>query len=101
MALTTTVRLLLQRWSAGTDPFTRTQMDTAFANIEANVALDNQGLLSARPAAAVANRGMYYAATDANDLFRSDGTQWHFIAELISTDIRPDLTDAFLFGVQP
>jgi hypothetical protein len=82
VALSTTVRFLLTRWSAGTDPLTRAQLDTAMANIEANAAMDNQGTFAARPAAAAANRGMYYEATDLGRLYRSDGTTWDFIADV-------------------
>lgn len=48
----------------------------ALANRLAAVgALDSQGTLAARPAAAAAGRGHYYWATEGR-LFRSDGTDW-------------------------
>jgi hypothetical protein len=87
VALSTTLRLALQRWSAGTDPFTRAQMDTAHANIDDLVAMDQQGTLAARPAAAAANRGLYYFATDVNRLYRSNGSVWHHMTDVNQMDL--------------
>lgn len=44
--------------------------------IDAIMATDDQGLLSARPAAASANRGKYFWATDTLLLYRSTGSSW-------------------------
>lgn len=75
MTVTASTRLGITRWSAGTDPFTRAQMDGSFATLDDLVAIDMQGLLSARPAAGV--RGRYYWATDGGgSLSRDTGTAW-------------------------
>ena len=79
MAVTTSPRLLLTRWSAGTDPFTRAQLDQDFADLDNLAAIDIQGTLAARPAPGV--RGRYYFATDDGPgrLYRDTGTAWTLI----------------------
>src|SRR5262245_59117871 len=41
-----------------------------------DVAMDDQGAIDSRPAAATAKSGAYYYATDTTEFFRSDGTSW-------------------------
>lgn len=74
MAVTTTTRLGITRWSDGADPFTRAQMDNDHAQIENLVAIDQQGTFASRPAAGV--RGRYYYATDNGLVYRDNGTGW-------------------------
>lgn len=74
MAVTDSPRLGLVRWSSGSDPFTRAQMEQSHANLDELVAIDMQGLLADRPAAPP--RGTFYYATDVALLARYDGTSW-------------------------
>lgn len=79
MTLSASARLGIMRWSAGTDSFTRAQMDDAHRLLDSLTAIDVQGTMAARPSAGV--RGRYYWVSDpgnANDLvlFRDDGTTW-------------------------
>ncbi len=63
MAVTTTTRFGLYRWSSGADAFNRTQMDTSHSVIESKGAIYVQGLFSARPSAGVEGRfffGIYW-----------------------------------------
>jgi opacity protein-like surface antigen len=80
MAVTTSPRLGLTRWSAGTDPFTRAQQDATHAALEANAAMYAQGTLGSRPAAGKAGR--FYFATDIGGvLYYDDGTNWQVTSE--------------------
>lgn len=74
MAVTSSPRLGLTRWSSGTDPFTRAQMEASHAALDDLAAIDQQGLAADRPLAPV--RGTYFYATDTRQLFRYDGTGW-------------------------
>ncbi|KWW97389.1 hypothetical protein LI90_4361 (plasmid) [Carbonactinospora thermoautotrophica] len=75
MAVTTTPRLGLQRWDAGSDPWpARAGWDQQQATLDNLVAIDLQGTAAARPAAGI--RGRYYFAADTGRLYRDDGTQW-------------------------
>lgn len=78
MAVTTTSRLGITRWSTGADPFTRAQMDGSFAALETNAAMYLQGIATARPAAGTVGR--YYYATDTNVFSYDDGTGWRTVA---------------------
>jgi hypothetical protein len=78
MAVTTTSRFGITRWSAGSDPLTRTQMDGSHAAIETNGALYLQGTTGARPTAGTVGR--YYYATDTNIFSYDDGTAWRVVA---------------------
>lgn len=81
MAVTTTSRLGVTRWSAGTDPFTRAQMDATMAAIEGKAAGFLRGTIAARPAAAAANIGFLYEATDEGGrLYWSTGATWLTVA---------------------
>lgn len=78
MAVTTTARMLLTRWSAGTDPVTRAQLDASHANLEAYAGrFETAGLLSARPAAGIRER--FYYATDNGVLYRDSGSAWEAV----------------------
>lgn len=74
MAVTNQPRTGLPQWSAGTDPFTRGQMDAAFLALEQNVALFGQGVFSARPAAGTSGRFFY--ATDTASMYYDTGSAW-------------------------
>lgn len=74
MTVTTTSRVGITRWSAGTDAFTRAQMDASHAAIEANVALYAEGTFAARPAAGKAGR--LYRATDTGGFYWDTGAVW-------------------------
>jgi hypothetical protein len=74
MAVTTTTRLGLNNWGAGTDPFTRAQANADHAALDNLAAIDMQGVFSSRPAAGV--RGRYYFATDQARLYRDTGSAW-------------------------
>lgn len=75
MTVTTTTRLGITRWSAGTDPLTRAQMDASHAAIELLTAIYGQGTFSARPAAGTAGR--FYFATDSKVLYYDNGSVWN------------------------
>ena len=77
MAVTTTSRLGVTRWSAGGDLFTRAQMDTSHANMESRVPVYLHGTIGARPAAGTVAR--FYYATDTQHLYYDDGVAWRDI----------------------
>ena len=91
MAVTTTTRLGLTRWSASGDPFSRTQMDTSHAAIEDKAAIYLHGLASARPSAGTSGR--FYYATDTSVLSYDDGVGWR---EVISASATQTLTNKSL-----
>lgn len=74
MAVNLRPRTQAPEWTAGTDPFTRDQMNAFTAALETNMAIDGQGTLAARPAFGV--RGRYYFATDNGILYRDTGSAW-------------------------
>lgn len=82
MSVTATTRFGLPRWSAGTDPLTRAQIDGAMAAIEAEAASYGQGTIAARPAASAANQGLFYTVNDATGggtlgaVYYCDGATW-------------------------
>lgn len=78
MAVTASPRLGLTRWSAGTDPFARTQLDGDHAKLDDLAAIDGQGTIAARPAFGI--RGRYYYATDEGKLYRDTGAAWVEVA---------------------
>lgn len=81
MTVTATPRLALPQYSAGSDHvITRAELDAAFLSIETNVALFKEGTFALRPAAAAANAGMFYLATDTGVRFYSNGTTWTAVA---------------------
>lgn len=79
MTISVTPRLGVTRWSAGTDPFSRAQMDESHAALEALVAVARQGTFASRPAAGT-GRALYFVreAGNVNDgiLFYDDGATW-------------------------
>lgn len=83
MAVTRGLRTTVYRWSDSLlDAFTRDQMDASHAAIEDLMAIDAQGTLAARPAAAI--RGRYYAVVDPGGpsdgmLYRDTGSAWRTI----------------------
>lgn len=74
MAVTQSPRLGLTRWSGGTDPFRRAQLDADHAALENLVALFSDGPFNARPAAGV--RGRFYYATDTGRTYYDTGAGW-------------------------
>ena len=80
MGVTTTTRLELTRWSADTDPLTRSQLDTTHSNLESRAAVFLSGT----------NRGAYnpvtyvrsfFYDTDDEILYYSDGVDWQNLSE--------------------
>lgn len=74
MAVTTTPRLGLTRWSAGTDPLRRSQIDTSLGNLEAWAMRGEAGTLANRPAAGIRDR--YYTDDATGVTYRDSGTAW-------------------------
>lgn len=75
VAVTTTQRLGLTRWSADTDSPTRAQFTAIVDQLESLAMRENDaGTLATRPAAGIAKR--YYFATDIGILFRDTGSAW-------------------------
>ena len=74
MSVTQTTRLNVYRWSSGADSFTRSQLDTSHAQIEALAA----GFLQAatRPAAGAAYLGFIFYNTSTQALSYCDGSAW-------------------------
>ena len=89
MAVTTTTRFGVTRWSAGGDPFTRLQMDGSHAAIEDKGAIYLQGNASARPSAGVAGR--FHYATDTKILTYDDGVAWEEVggSTVVMSDSQP------------
>lgn len=80
MALSLSQRLGLTRWSAGTDPFSRSQLDTDHARLDDLAAMDVQvNALTDRPAPAI--RGRYCWVVNDRTLWRDTGDTWHQISE--------------------
>lgn len=79
MAVTTTPRFGITRWSAGTDPFTRVQMDDSHSAIESKGAIYLQGTAATRPSAGTVGR--FYYATDTTAFFYDDGTAWRNVSD--------------------
>lgn len=85
MAVTQSPRFGITRWSAGTDPLRRSQLDADHAAIEALAAIASpEGLLNARPPAST--RGRFYYATDTGLIYYDTGAAWATIGA------PPDLT---------
>lgn len=75
MTVTTTPRLGLHQWGAGSDPFTRSQMNAAFNALETNAAMFSSGAdINARPAAGKAGR--FYLDLSVGALWYDNGTTW-------------------------
>lgn len=77
MAITTTTRFGLTRWSDPGDAFTRAQTDASHAAIEAKGAIYLQGIASARPVAGTVGR--FYYASDTTALSYDDGVGWRTV----------------------
>jgi len=83
MAVSQTTRLEIYRWSAGTDAFTRAQMDASHEELEDRVAGYSQA--AARPAAAAAYKGFFHYSTT-GQLSYCNGVAWDDIAVENATD---------------
>lgn len=80
MALSLSARLGLTRWSAGTDPFSRTQLDADHAKIDLWTAIDFQvATLADRPAPGV--RGRYVLVIEGRTIWRDNGVAWDLLSE--------------------
>lgn len=90
MAVTLSPRLGLNRWSAGSDPFNRVQLDADHQKLDDLVAIDLQGTMASRPAFGI--RGRYYFATDNGVLYRDTGTAWVGVNDLSSAVSAATLT---------
>ena len=90
MAVTTTSRFGIYRWSSGSDAFTRTHMDTSHQMIEQKGAIYAQGLFSARPSAGT--EGRFYFATDTSAMYYDTGSSWASVQTTAS--IASSLIDA-------
>jgi len=76
MTVTVTERFSIYRWDSGGDAFTRAQMDTSHANIEANAAKFLTGATTP-PASNIANAKTFYLDTSTGILYYSAaGTSW-------------------------
>lgn len=71
MAVSTSVRLGLYRWSEDTDPFNRAQMDISHANLESVAARYTQGTVLPQPGEAFARS--FFFKTDTKTLYYFDG----------------------------
>ena len=92
MTITTTPRLGVTQWSVGSDPFTRAQMNAAFASIELLATIYSQGLFSARPSAGTTGR--FYLATDTTvpTLYYDTGVTWINLNLIYGTGVTTFLT---------
>lgn len=80
MSVDYTPRLGLPRWGAGTDPFTRAQMNAAHQQLDDFAGIDVQvDTVGNRPPASI-GRGVYCAVMDSGAVFRSDGATWHAVS---------------------
>lgn len=91
MAVTASPRLGLTRWSAGADPFRRSQLDGDHGILDDLVVIHKQGAFNDRPAAGV--RGRFYRADDVGGgtLYYDDGIAW---SPGVVLEDDPRLTDA-------
>lgn len=81
MAITTTVRLGLRRWSTDADRYTREHLDTSHLNADERAAIFLSGVVSSRPTADASNVRGFFLSTDENGadgvLYYSDGVVWN------------------------
>ena len=96
MAVTTTTRFGLYRWSAGGDAFTRTHMDTSHSVIESKGAIYGQGTSGAKGAAGTIGR--YYWETDTLLLWYDDGSTWRLVTSRDDIPASGGSTAADLFS---
>lgn len=80
MAITSSPRLALTRWSADSDYFIRSQMDTSHANLEARAAGFFSGTDRSAWDPTVYVRSFFYDIDD-GILYYSDGTDWQNLTE--------------------
>ena len=95
MAKTTSPRLSLTRWSAGTDTIARTDFDGDHADLEAVVMMYAQGTLAARPAAGTEGR-IYTVVGDATASnngrqYYDTGSTWVTNSYLVDALIEPSV----------
>lgn len=74
MAVTTTTRTGITRWSSGSDAFNRNQMDASHAALETNAAIYSQDVIGSRPVAGKVGR--FFWATDETKLYYDNGVSW-------------------------
>jgi microcystin-dependent protein len=80
MGVTTAGRFELTRWSADSDPLTRSQLDTSHGNLEARAAVFLSGTNRGAYDPVVYVRSFFYD-TDDGILYYSDGTEWQNLTE--------------------
>ena len=76
MAVTTTTRLGVTRWSSGGDAFTRDQLDQSHSALETKAAGFLKGTTAGRPTAGSDNDRFFYLDTDTGYLYYSNGSSW-------------------------
>lgn len=90
MVESTTTRLGLRRWSAGTDGPSRDEFDSSFANLEARAAIYLEGTRAARPAAGAGGR-FYTVKGDAALLngtqYYDNGTTWVVVGATLEDQV--------------
>lgn len=96
MAVTTSTRLGLTRWSAASDAFSRTQLDADHSTLDDHVAMFIQVAFASMGAASPGGRFCF--TTDTHRLYYSDGSTWREVtagfattAEVASAVIHPFL----------
>ena len=83
MAAAPTDRLGIYRWTSGSDPFTREQMDVSHEELEDRVAGFSQA--GARPAASLAYKGFFHYSAG-GQLSYCNGSSWDDLAVENTTD---------------
>jgi hypothetical protein len=91
MAVTTSSRLGITLWSAGSDAFSRAQMQASHVALEASAAMYSQAVFASRPTAGVAGRVFW--ATDTEVLYYDTGVAWKLIGS--PTVARTDQANTF------
>jgi microcystin-dependent protein len=80
MSVTNSPRLDITRWSADSDPFTRSQLDTSHQRLEERAAGFFSGTDRSTRDPAIFVRSFFYD-TDDGILYYSDGTEWQNLTE--------------------
>ncbi len=84
MAVTSTTRFGITRWSDGDDSFTRVQMDGSHASIEELGVIYDEGLESELPVPGL--NGRLYYATDTETLSYDNGAEWQTLTPVVAME---------------
>lgn len=84
MAVTSTTRFGITRWSDGGDSFTRVQMDGSHASIETLGVIYEEGLESELPVPGL--NGRFYYATDTDTLSYDNGAAWQTVTPAVALE---------------